>query len=75
MESNSACNHTSDDEIREPSSGSPICLSRVWLQIELDEMRAYYPLIIKITLSEKRRIAYLWKKEKYCSKRPTKEVI
>ena len=33
-----------------------ICLSRVWLQTELDDMKSYYQLIIKITIFEKRRI-------------------
>ena len=37
-------------------TGSPICLSRVWLQTELDNTKSYYQLIIKITISEKRRI-------------------
>ena len=34
MESNSVCNHTSDNKIGRPRSGSPICLSRVkvWFQ-------------------------------------------
>ena len=33
MESNSVCNHTSDNKIGRPRSGSPICLSRVLLPI------------------------------------------
>ena len=34
----------------------------------------YYQLIIKITISEKRRIAKLWKIGKICIKIPTKEM-
>ena len=34
-------------------SGSPICLSRVWLQTELDDTKSYYQLIIKITIPRK----------------------
>ena len=40
-------------------TGSPICLLRVWLQTELDDTKSYYQLIIKITISEKRKIAKL----------------
>ena len=39
----------------------PILLSLIWLQTELDDTESYYQLIIKITISEKRRIAKLWK--------------
>ena len=46
--------------------GRPICSSRAWLQTELDDTKSYYQLIIKITISEKRRIAKLWKKGKIC---------
>ena len=53
MESNSICNHTSDNKIGRPRNGSPICLSRVWLQTELDGTKSYYQLIITITISEK----------------------
>jgi len=57
MESNSVCDHTSDDnKIGRPRNGSPICLSRVWLYTELDDTKSYYQLIIKITSSEKKRI-------------------
>jgi len=56
VESNSVCNHTSDNKIGRPCSGSPICLSRVWPQTELDDTKSYYQLIIKITISEKSRI-------------------
>ena len=40
MESNSVCSHTrkSDNKIGQPRSGSPICLSRVCLQVELGEV-------------------------------------
>ena len=50
---------SSDNKIGGPRSGSLICLSRVWLQTELDDTKSYYQLIIKITISEKRRIAKL----------------
>ena len=53
MESNSVHNHTSDNKIGRPRSGSPICLSRVRLPTELDSTQSYYQLIIKITISEK----------------------
>ena len=33
----------------------PICLSRVWLQTELHDTKSYYQLIIKITISEKKK--------------------
>ena len=47
----------------------PICLSRVWLQTELDDTKSYYQLIVKITISrEKRRIAKLWKNWKLALK-------
>jgi len=48
VESNSVCNHTSDNKIGRPRSGNPICLSRVWLQTVLDDTKSYYQLIIKI---------------------------
>ena len=38
-------------------SGSLICLFQVWLQTELEDIKYYYQLIIKVTISEKRRIA------------------
>ena len=43
-------NHTSDNKIGRLWSGSPICLSWVWLQTELDDTKyyMYYQLIIKI---------------------------
>ena len=63
-ESNSVCNHTSDNKIGRPRSGNPICLSREWLQTELDSTQSYYQLIIKITISEKRKIAKLCDKGK-----------
>ena len=61
MESSSVCNHTSHNKIGLPLRGSPICLSRVWLQTELDDTKSSYQLIIKITISEKKRIAKLYK--------------
>ena len=51
--------HTSDNKIGRPGSGSPICLSRVLLQTELDDTKSYYQLIIEITISKKRKIAKL----------------
>ena len=62
MESNSVCNHTSDNKIGRPRSGSPICLSPVWLQTELDDTKPYYQLIIKITISEKKKNSEVMKK-------------
>ena len=38
----------------------PICFSPVWLQTVLDDTKSYYQLIIKTTISEKKRIAKLW---------------
>ena len=73
MESNSVCNHTSDNKVGRPRSGSPICLSRVWLQTELDSTQSYYQLIIKITISEKRIIAKLCDKGKFYIKKLTKD--
>ena len=66
MESYSVCNHTSDNKIGRPRSGSPICSPWVWIQTELDDTKSYYQLIIKISISEKRRIAKLWKKVNVC---------
>ena len=63
MESNSIRNRTSDGQIGRRRSGSPMSLSRVWLQTELENTKSHYQLFIKITVSEKRRIAKLWKKE------------
>ena len=39
-----------------------------------DDTKSYYQLIIKITISEKRRIAKLWKIGKINIKMPTKEL-
>jgi len=65
VESNSVCNHKSDNKIGRPRIGSPICLSRVWLQTELDDKKSYYQLIIKITILEKNAKAW---KGKICIK-------
>ena len=73
MESNSVCNHTSDNKIGRPRSGSPICLSRVRLQTELDDTKSYCQLIIKITISEKRKIAKIFGKGKFYIKKLTKD--
>ena len=62
MESNSVCNNMSDNKIGRPRSGSPICLSRVWLQTELDDTKSYYQLIIKITIFEKKKNSEVMKK-------------
>ena len=59
MESNSVRYHKSGKKIGGQPSGSPFCLSRVSLETELDNTKSYYQLIIKITISEKRRIAKL----------------
>ena len=64
MESNSVCYHTSDNTL--------VCLSRVWLQTELNDTKSYYQLIIKITISEKRKIAKLCDKGKFYIKNLTK---
>ena len=45
MESNSVCNHTSDNKIGRPRSGSSICLSRVWLQTLSHTGLKYWVLI------------------------------
>ena len=50
-ESKSVCNHVSDKKTG----------NRVWLQTEVDNAKHYYQLIIKITISDERRIAKLWK--------------
>ena len=42
------------DKIGRPRSGSPICQSLVWLQIELDDTKSYYQLIITIIVSGKK---------------------
>ena len=62
MESNSVCYHTSENKIGRPRSGSQICLSRVLLQTELDDTKSYYQLIIKITISEKKKNSQVLKK-------------
>ena len=41
------------NKIRLLRSGSPICLSRVWLLTELDHKKFCYQLIITISISEK----------------------
>ena len=61
MESNLVCNDKSDNKIGRPRSGSPICLSRVWLQTELDDTKSYYQLIIEITISEKKKNSQVMK--------------
>lgn len=46
-------NHTSDEKVGRPRSGSPICLSRVRLHTELDKV--FLPINHKITISEKEK--------------------
>ena len=48
------CNHTSDEKVGRPRSGSPICLSRVY-DYRLNWTKSSYQLIIKITISEKEK--------------------
>ena len=43
------------------------------LKTELDDTKSYYQLIMKITISKKRRIAKIGKKGKICIKKLTKE--
>ena len=43
------------------------------LQTELDDTKSYYQLIIKITISEKRKIAKLCNKSKFYIKKLTKD--
>ena len=43
------------------------------IQTDLDDTKSYYQLIIKITISEERRTAKIWKKGKICIKKLTKE--
>ena len=52
-------------------SGSTICLSRVSLQIKLDDTNSYQ-LIIKIVFSDEGKIAKLWKKRKIFIKKKNK---
>ena len=40
------------NKIGQPLSGSPICQSQVWLQIELDDKKSCYQLIITIATSK-----------------------
>ena len=44
------------NKIGRPRSGSPICLSQVLLQTELDDTMSCYQLIITITISEKQKV-------------------
>ena len=46
-----------------------------WLQTELDDTKPYYQFTIKVKISEKSRIAKLWKKRKICIKTLTKETL
>ena len=62
-----------DNKIGGPCNGSPICLSRAWLQTELDDTKSYYQLFIKITIFEKRKIAKLCDKGKFYIKKLIKD--
>ena len=57
MESNSVCNHTSDNKSGDRAAGVRFVNHEYDLQTELDDTNSYYQLIIKITISVKRRIA------------------
>ena len=52
------CNHTSDEKVGRPRSGSPICLSRVY-DYRLNWTKSSNQLILKITISKKRKTARL----------------
>ena len=64
---------TRDKQIGLPLRGRPILLSLLWLQTELDDTKFYCQLIIKITISEKRKIAKLCDKGKFYIKKLTKD--
>ena len=57
------CNHTSDAKVGRPRSGSPICLSRVY-DYRLNWIKSFYQLIIKITISERRKQPRYERKER-----------
>ena len=67
MESNSVCNHTSDNKIRRPCINTfqlmPFPCSDLFMTSiitdRIADMKSYYQLIIKITISDERRIAKL----------------
>ena len=61
MESNSVCNHTS------------VVYHEYDLQTELDDTKSYYQLIIKITISEKKKNSEVMKKGEIRFKILTKE--
>ena len=63
MESNSVCNHTSDNKIGKTAQRESdlFFTSMITVQTELDETKSCYQLIIKITIFQKRRIAKLLK--------------
>ena len=72
MEFSSVCNHTSDNKIGPAQLESDMLVTSM-ITDELDGAKSYYELIMKITISEKRKIAKLCKKGKICIKIPTKE--
>ena len=66
------CNHTSDEKVGRPRSGSPICLSRVRLQTELDKI--FLPINHEsYNFREKKSSQATIEKKENCIKRLTKE--
>ena len=55
--------HTSDVKVGRPRSGSPICLSHVY-DYRLNWIKPFYQLIIKITISERRKQPRYERKER-----------
>ena len=54
MESNSVCNHTRDKQT--DSRESDVFITSM-ITDQIEDTKSYYQLIIKVTISEKRRIA------------------
>ena len=66
------CNHTSDEKVERPRSGSPISLSRVRLQTELDKV--FLSINHKNNNFQEKKTARLRKKrKKICIKRLANE--
>ena len=59
IKSKTTRNHTSDNKIGRPRSGSPICLSRVSLQTELDE--TYPCILLGVLMCESDCLCESWK--------------
>ena len=72
-ESNSVCNHTSDNQIRRPHGGRSDLLIMSMITDRIGRHKVLLPINQNYN-SKKRRIAKLWKKGKICSKIPTKEM-